>query len=549
MKSKSICRSIFQIVVVVFAVNISLTAQTIVVKGKLLDVEGKPSKYALVGIASLTAENGQDFVSCDVKGNYSIKLTKPGPNYVMFSIPSHSSLKVLVLNNKNKELTIDVTLAPYKYKDNYDDVGVAGTFNDFNIRSPERMVKREDGVYTFEVKSDQKEIKFQLCGIEKDRRTINAPESVAFEPDSSGDYRSIINVKEGKATIVFDPSKLLKKDTDYKVTFSGSDYDEKIFKISNEYSKISKDASQKISAHMEAKKNPQGFQYDGGNFFTEMLKKIDLEKDQEFKDYLKLIYVSFSNYKPKEYSFEKATVFFESLSPENSAWELIPSAFFSYYFLVPQFKWNELQDNFLKDSKSNSIKISVLTNKLAMAKYSGNEEELKKIHALVMNDYRDVKEAQDLLKRFPIESKVKVGVEIPDFEVVSIDNPNEKYSKQSMLGKVYMIDFWATWCKPCIEEMETLHKVYAKFKDKGFELLSLSLDAKSEDVIKFRNDKWKMPWKNSFIGYKEGEKIAEKFEVIGIPKVILVSAEGKILEMDGELRGDKLEKTLLKYFK
>ncbi|MEK6552569.1 MAG: TlpA disulfide reductase family protein [Bacteroidota bacterium] len=549
MKSKFIHRSIFSVLFVMFTVNISLFAQTTVVKGKLLDVEGNPSKYALVGIASSPGANGQDFVSCDAKGNYSIKLTKPGQNFLMFSIPSHRSLSIPVQNNKNKEFTIDVTLAPYKYKDNFENIGVAGTFNDFNIRSPEKMVKREDGTYTFEVKSYLKEIKFQLCGIEKDNRTINAPESVAFEPDSSGDYRSIINVNAGKATIVFDPSKLLKKDSDNKVAFTGSDYDEKIFKFSEEYSKISSDAVQKMRAHMDAKKNPQGFQYDGGNFFTEILKKIDSEKDLEFKDYLKLIYVSFSSYKPKDYSFEKATSFFESLSPENAAWELMPSAFFSYYFLVPQFKWNELQDKFLKDSKSNSIKISVLTNKLAMAKFSGNKEELIKLHTLIANDYKEVKEAQDLLKKFPIESKIKVGVEIPDFEVISIDNPTEKHSKQSMLGKIYMIDFWATWCGPCVGEMEILHKVYDKFKDKGFELLSLSLDAKSDDVIKFRNDKWKMPWKNSFIGDTDGRKIADKFEVIGIPRPILVSAEGKILEMEGDLRGDKLENTLLKYFK
>lgn len=58
-----------------------------------------------------------------------------------------------------------------------------------------------------------------------------------------------------------------------------------------------------------------------------------------------------------------------------------------------------------------------------------------------------------------------------------------------------------------------------------------------------------MPWKNSFIGDKEGKKIKDKFEVIGIPDPILVSAEGKVLAMGGDLRGDKLESTLLKYFK
>jgi len=97
--------------------------------------------------------------------------------------------------------------------------------------------------------------------------------------------------------------------------------------------------------------------------------------------------------------------------------------------------------------------------------------------------------------------------------------------------------------------MDALHKAFEKFKDKGFELLSLSIDGSADDVVKFRNDKWKMPWKNSFIGSKEGRKIADAFEVIGIPRPILVGADGKILEMEGELRGSKLQETLAKYFK
>ena len=549
MKPKLFCRSIIFSALILFTINNVLLSQTTVVKGKLLDVEGNPSKYALVGIAARIGGNALDYVRCDPKGNYSITLTSHGQNFLIYSIPSHSSLSIPVQNNKDKEFTIDVTLAPYKYKENFDDIGVAGTMNDFNMRSPEKMKKRDDGTYAIEITSNQKEIKYELCGIEKYNRTINAPGSMTFEPDSTGDYWSIVSVIGGKATIVFDPSKLLRKDADYMVSFNGSDYDEKLFKVNDEYGKINTDASQKMREYKEAGKNSQDFQYDRGSYFEELLKKIDAEKDREFKEYLELVYVSFSMYKPLEYSFEKATSFFESIAPEESAWELMPSAFYAYHFLFPQYKWNELEDKFLKASRDNTIKVSILSGRLANAKFSGNEEELKKLHALIATDYKNVKEFQDLLKRFPIESKIKVGLEIPDYEVVSIDNAAVKYSKKSMLGKVYMIDFWATWCGPCVGEMEALHKMYEKFKEKGFEILSFSLDMNPADIVKFRNAKWKMPWKNSFIGNEEGRKVADRFEVIGIPRPILVSAEGKILEMENELRSTNLEKTLSKYFK
>jgi len=165
MKPKLFCRSIIFSALILFTINNVLLSQTTVVKGKLLDVEGNPSKYALVGIAARIGGNAHDYVRCDPKGNYSITLTSHGQNFLIYSIPSHSSLSIPVQNNKDKEFTIDVTLAPYKYKENFDDIGVAGTMNDFNMRSPEKMKKRDDGTYAIEITSNQKEIKYELCGI------------------------------------------------------------------------------------------------------------------------------------------------------------------------------------------------------------------------------------------------------------------------------------------------------------------------------------------------------------------------------------------------
>jgi thiol-disulfide isomerase/thioredoxin len=548
MKIQIIFRSIVYTISFILIPYVLTNAQTTIVKGKLLDVNRKPSKFALVGVASSVHSNEQFYVKCDEKGNYSIKITTPGQNFLVYSIPSHEALRIPVQNIKDKEFKINVTLAPYKYKDSFDNVCVDGTFNNFNIASPEKMKKEKDGTYTYEVTTDEKEIKYQLCDIEKNGRTINAPGSSTYKPDYSGDYYSVLKVTGGKTKIVFDPSKLLRRNVESKVSFTGSKYDETIYKLNNEFSKITKDAYQKMHDYVNEKKDIQNFQYDRGDYFSALLKKIDSVKDNNLKNYLKLNYVSFASVKPKGYNYEKAETFFNSIPPGNYAWEMVPSAFYSYYSIFPKFKWNELQDKFLRKSKSMTLKIGILGNKLSMAKYANDTEELKKIHALILNNFKDVKEAQDLLKRYPVESKIKVGAEIPDFNVTSLDSPNLKYSKQGMIGKIYLIDFWATWCGPCVREMGSLHKAYEKFKDKGFDILSLSLDNSPDVVTKFRNEKWKMPWKNSFIGRSDKNKLTKKFEVTGIPKPILVGKDGKILAMNGKLRGSELEKTLSKYF-
>lgn len=110
-----------------------------------------------------------------------------------------------------------------------------------------------------------------------------------------------------------------------------------------------------------------------------------------------------------------------------------------------------------------------------------------------------------------------------------------------------MIDFWATWCGPCVGEMEALHKAYAKFKDKNFVILSVSFDASPQDVLKFRQDKWQMPWLHAFADQGFDSKMAKDFETIGIPHPILVDTAGTIVATEEDLRGESLEKTLEKY--
>lgn len=548
MKSQSLFKTFCEVIIALMVLQPILVAQTTLVKGKLLDVNGKPSKYALVGTSSYNNGRGQDFVRTDEKGNYSIKLTKSGQNFLVYSIPSHHAVFVPVVNNKDKKINVDVILTPYKFKDNFDEVGVTGSFNNYNYSAPPKMMKQSDGTYTYEVKTDQKEIKYLLTGIEKDNRIINGTESQSFEADSAGDYISVIESEDGKVKIVFDPSLLLKSDKELSVVFRKSKEDEKIYQCFNEYNRLRRDLLDKMREFSEANKNMQDFSFDAGNYFVELLKKIETEKDPFVKDYMKLIYVDFCKYPVKDYSLEKAADFFGSIPPKNLAWDMVPDAFRGYYRLLPNFRLNALMDKFLAESKSNSVKLLILGDKLARAKYLNDEAELKKLHAKIQDEFSDVKEAQNLLKMYPIESKIKVGAEIPDFEVASLDDPNEKISKKSMLGKVYMIDFWATWCGPCVGEMEGIHKAFEKFKDKGFEIVSLSLDQKVEYVTKFRKEKWNMPWKNGFIGDKEGRKIAEEFEVIGIPKPILVGADGKVLATEADMRGSNLEKTLEKYF-
>ena len=542
MESKLVFCSKLQFIVFLF--TFIGCSRTTTIKGKLLDVNGNPSQYGMVGIAPSMRDASDNFITCDNDGSYSIKITKQGVNYLVYSIPNHDPLKIPILNDTYKELTIDVNLAAYQYVDNFDEVAVKT--HDFH--SPEKMKKLNDGTYTYEKETNKDKILYQLCNINY-WRSVNGTDAISFaHDDKSGDYWSVVKPEGRKFRVLFDPKKLLRKNDPYKITFYGSDFDKKFSQIMSDHDKLLLDCAGKCGAYYMKYHNFKGFVYDEGNYLTDFVKNIETEKDIRLSKLMKLIYLTSYQGAFKNYDTVRAKDFFDSIAPEDSAWWYIPDAFWGFASLYPDPNQQAtIRDDFLEKTKSIKIKTGILQFKFHDAYYSNNAEELDELRDLISNDYKDVKELQDLMKKYPIESKLKENSDIPDYEVTSFEDPKEKYSKRSMLGKVYLIDFWFTTCGPCIGEMPYLHKAYEKYKNKGLDILSLAID--SEELVKiFRKYKWKMPWKNSVIS--RNEKILEDFEVKGFPTTILVGVDGKVLTKEAkELRGEKLDETLSKFFK
>lgn len=148
---------------------------------------------------------------------------------------------------------------------------------------------------------------------------------------------------------------------------------------------------------------------------------------------------------------------------------------------------------------------------------------------------------------FSPDRKILKGKIFPTFSIKSLVDSLLQITNKSLKGKYTLIDFWATWCKPCIEEMPNLHDIYDSYHSKNFEILSISLDKERELPLNFRKTKWKMPWLNGFLGLNK--KQMDYFEISGIPKTVLLDTNGKIIASDYELRGKNLRRTINKFIK
>jgi len=142
---------------------------------------------------------------------------------------------------------------------------------------------------------------------------------------------------------------------------------------------------------------------------------------------------------------------------------------------------------------------------------------------------------------------IKVGQPAPDIVLPDVNGKTRKLS--DMKGKVVLLDFWASWCGPCRKANPHVVDVYKRYKNKGFDVFSVSLDGldsrtkarfKTEDQIKMQMDRskerWvaaiekdKLTWDNHVSDLKKWESApAASYGVRSIPKTFLIDKEGKI---------------------
>ncbi len=140
-------------------------------------------------------------------------------------------------------------------------------------------------------------------------------------------------------------------------------------------------------------------------------------------------------------------------------------------------------------------------------------------------------------KQTEAKAKAEMKSKPLDLKFTALDAREVDLTK--LRGKVVLVDFWATWCGPCMAELPNVLKAYEDLKEKGFEIIGISLDeekAELEKTIKRR----KITWPQYFDGTGWDNKIAKRFGITAIPAMWLVNKKGIVVDMN--VRGDLKEK-------
>ncbi len=186
------------------------------------------------------------------------------------------------------------------------------------------------------------------------------------------------------------------------------------------------------------------------------------------------------------------------------------------------------------DKNTNSLACLAMIDKLSpddnLAYYKKIDESLNK--SLPNNSYSKM-----FHKKVLELSRLSIGAVAPE---ISLNTPDGKtIALSSLKGKVVLVDFWASWCRPCRAENPNVVRMYNIYKDKGFEVYSVSLDKDKAPWIKaISDDQLIWPSHVSDLGYWQSS-VVKQYNISGIPFTCLLDKEGKIVAKG--LRGEELE--------
>jgi peroxiredoxin len=117
------------------------------------------------------------------------------------------------------------------------------------------------------------------------------------------------------------------------------------------------------------------------------------------------------------------------------------------------------------------------------------------------------------------------GTVAPDYSLSGLDSP-EPHSLSKLKGKVVLVNFWATWCKPCEEEMPAMERLYRKLHPAGLEMVAISVGEEAE-LVRTCRDRLRLTFP---ILLDPDKSAAIEWQTFAFPETLLVDRDGTILE-------------------
>ena len=517
------------------------------ITGTLLGHDHKPLKKCMVLMTVGGAEEKTITIEPDEKGRFHQETNESGLHFINFVGINHRRKTVVLYIDEPREVKLNVRLSLEYYADELSQAEVRGP----NAKSPFNgtpLVKQADGTYVAEFPSKDSLVQYLIVKATRSGESVTGTNADDYLIHPYGGMFAVSyglqKPRNGKVRIVLDPKNPTDNYAEESPFSDDRSLDAEITQIFHEVNDRQKFVAPdrivlaKLSARIATGKNA---------FLRQAL-------------WIKYLNMLFPNPEFKvatpDHLLDANTISqaLDELTPSSPAWMLrwlFPTS------LLRNSVNASGQPGRYKDYAERSVESWPYNIRgwgyrelIGDAARKGDAAESDRLYQklLELSPESPAAKYEQLQRERKTSAKVISGAEVPRFEAHALEDTSVVYTPDNINATVYLIDFWATWCGPCIQEFPYLHTAYEQFHEKGFEILSYSVDASREVVTRFRKEKFPMPWLHAIdpqLRATEG-KMAKQMEVYFYPTTLLVDSSGKIIATTEELRDEKLTELLKK---
>ena len=531
----------------------------ILLTGRIVGSDGQPMKLAHVSVDGGDIY-GRLVVQADPDGSYEIDLPGPGA-YSFYGMGVHHETvdaPLIIDSDEYLEVEFNVMLSGIDFAFDRDSVFVEiGGNEDSRIQ----LLKDSDGSYSTNIGDIPSETSYQIVlqdtawtfkNFPKPRIKIAGNLSGSLHADTTGrfwdqnsEYSSVSDFGESKRMSIFSPASLPEKSQ--QAEFSSSTG--LVADIATIYQDV-----ELIERKIGRSYRESNFIYDVDVDKTDYQDRIKKEESHLIRDWLLMRY--FDEMSPQKSDSTMAEYFVNTVSPTSMLW--------SYEGLSSVGVWNNLMrlrlaisdttllDSYLTEIIQENEDPKVLSQAIALALSFANAagDELSKslYYDRLVTEFPESDDAVSAKRLYSPQRVIRVGEKLPEYVFFSLDDESLVLNNERYKGQVYLMDFWGTWCGPCVQEIPAHQNAVDKYSDEGFTIISAAFLDTKKSVLDFRKEKFPMDWDHVLVNRSEDSEVREEFEIVSFPRYILVDEDGIVIAQNEELRRGKLDEILAEHF-
>lgn len=521
-----------------------------VVSGRITGPEGKELIKAVVLLRQPFDTAVVKMTDAGANGSYRINIPSGGVWILNFRGVHYADKDVAVYVDGKRKIGLDVSLGTYSYLDDFNNVKVVGSFNNWYTPGAVPLQKQPGGVYAASIKAKGGAVSYRLTGVRKGG-SVEGNQSDEYTYRGSPGFASVVRTRNGIARIVFDPRKLERSEINPVVRFKDAPVEARFNRIYAEQVDFENDYRAAFRAQMRSRgRDPQNVKFDFSDVVASVAKQLQTEEEpiirQElYFNYLRIYMIS-QRISPSFY-----TTLLKGITPSSPVWSLGANTI--YYGLAHSDLSEKERDEYVRavitTNPVRRVCSTILFDEFMASKLKEDKAKAADYFELLTGKYGDSPEAKHVLRLYGGTTLLAKGSRVPSFSVVSADNMVQHITDKTLRGKYALIVFWAAKDPASVDEINYVEKAYDEYGQGNLNILTISVDSSFSDLAHFREERTHTPWMNAYVGKDRDNEAVKAFRAYRIPKAFLIDPKGIIVETGESLIGPSLMNTLAAYLR